>query len=228
MKNILCIGGTGQLGYKVVSIFGKHKVVNIDFREHPSAHQNILLKSDRLPQQNNQYAIDSIKSLGLKYHAILVTAGGWTGGSIKDDNYYSQVKLMNEACLYPTLLGAHLATKYLNPQGLVTFSGAAAVYKEPQPDMIGYALAKSGVHYMGTALAERAKEFEGRVVTILPEVIDTESNRKVMPNADFSTWAKPEQIAELLLSWVEGLNVPANGSFVLLKVKGGNLQPEFV
>jgi dihydropteridine reductase len=94
--------------------------------------------------------------------------------------------------------------------------------------MIGYALAKSGVHYMGTALAERAKEFEGRVVTILPEVIDTESNRKAMPNADFSTWAKPEQIAELLLSWVEGLNVPANGSFVLLKVKGGNLQPEFV
>ena len=44
-----------------------------------------------------------------------------------------------------------------------------------------------------------------------------------MANADFSTWAKPEQIGELLLGWVEGLNVPANGSFVELKVKKGCL-----
>jgi hypothetical protein len=36
-------------------------------------------------------------------------------------------------CLYPSLLGAHLATKYLDQEGLVIFTGAAAVFKEPQP-----------------------------------------------------------------------------------------------
>ena len=172
--------------------------------------------------------IEGVKSLGMKFNAILVTAGGWTGGSIKEDNYYDQVKLMNEVCLYPSLLGAHLATKYLSPGGLVVFTGAAAVYKEPQSEMIGYALAKSGVHYLGTALAEKAKNFQGNVVTILPEVIDTETNRKNMPEAKFDSWSKPEHIGQLLLGWVEGLNVPANGSFVLLKVKNGNLQPEFL
>jgi hypothetical protein len=40
---------------------------------------------------------------------------------------------MNEVNLYPTLLAAHLATKHLAAGGLVTFTGAAAVYKEPQP-----------------------------------------------------------------------------------------------
>ena len=55
--------------------------------------------------------------------------------------------------LYPSLLAAHLATKYLSPQGLVTFTGAAAVYKEPQPDMLAYSLAKTGVHYLATSLA---------------------------------------------------------------------------
>ena len=36
---------------------------------------------------------------------------------------------MNDVCVVPSLLGAHLATKYLNPNGLVIFSGAAAVFK---------------------------------------------------------------------------------------------------
>jgi hypothetical protein len=49
-----------------------------------------------------------------------------------------------------------------------------------------------------------------------------------MPTADFSKWAKPEHIAELLQSWVEGLNVPANGSFVALKVAHGCISPQFV
>ena len=135
---------------------------------------------------------------------------------------------MNEVNLYPSLLAAHLATKHLSPGGLVAFTGAASVYKEPQPDMLGYSLAKSGVHYIATVLAEKAQEFNGKVVTILPETIDTATNRSAMPTSDFKTWAKPEQIGELLLGWVEGLNVPANGSFVLLKVKNGCIQPEFV
>ena len=58
-----------------------------------------------------------------------MTAGGWTGGSIKDNDYYDKVKQMNEVNLYPSLLAAHLATKYLTQGGLITFTGAAAVYK---------------------------------------------------------------------------------------------------
>jgi hypothetical protein len=50
-------------------------------------------------------------------------------------------------------------------------------------------------------------------------VIDTESNRQAMPKSDFTKWAKPQQIAELIKGWVDGLNVPNNGSFALLKVK---------
>ena len=94
MKNILCIGGAGQLGSKVVSIFSKHKVINLDFRTHPEAAHNITLQQQS-PQLNNQLAIDSIKSLGLKFNAIVVTAGGWAGGSIKDDDYHEKVRQMN-------------------------------------------------------------------------------------------------------------------------------------
>jgi NAD(P)-dependent dehydrogenase (short-subunit alcohol dehydrogenase family) len=34
---------------------------------------------------------------------------------------------------------------------------------------------------------------------VLPSIIDTEPNRKAMPNADFSKWPKPEEIAQVIL-----------------------------
>jgi len=37
------------------------------------------------------------------------------------------------------------------------------------------------------------------VNTILPTIIDTEANRKAMPDADFSKWPKPEEIARVVL-----------------------------
>jgi hypothetical protein len=49
-----------------------------------------------------------------------------------------------------------------------------------------------------------------------------------MPNSDFTKWSKPEQIGELVKGWVDGLNVPYNGSFAVLKVKNGAVVPEFV
>jgi hypothetical protein len=49
-----------------------------------------------------------------------------------------------------------------------------------------------------------------------------------MLNSDFSKWAKPEQIGELVKSWIDGLNVPNNGCFAVLKVKNGAVVPEFV
>jgi dihydropteridine reductase len=180
MKNVLFIGGSGQLGSKVLSLFSPYHVVNVDFRPHEQAKRNILLEKDSSVAENNRLTLEKVKGLGIRYDAILVTAGGWAGGNIKDDDYLQKVKLMNEVNLYPSLLAAHLATKYLNPNGLVVFTGAAAVYKEPQPDMIGYALAKAGVHYLATSLAEKAEKKElidGRVITILPETIDTPTNR---------------------------------------------------
>lgn len=34
MKNILCIGGSGQLGSKILNLFTPYNVVNVDFKPH--------------------------------------------------------------------------------------------------------------------------------------------------------------------------------------------------
>jgi NAD(P)-dependent dehydrogenase (short-subunit alcohol dehydrogenase family) len=37
------------------------------------------------------------------------------------------------------------------------------------------------------------------VNSVLPSIIDTAVNRQAMPNADFSAWPKPEEIAQVIL-----------------------------
>lgn len=93
--------------------------------------------------------------------------------------------------------------------------------------MIAYAVAKTGVHSLALNLTETflALGKDQRVVTILPETIDTETNRQAMPTSDFTKWAKPAQIGQLIRGWVDGLNVPNNGSFALLKVKNECVAP---
>ncbi len=49
------------------------------------------------------------------------------------------------------------------------------------------------------SLAADVKGTGVRVNSILPSIIDTVANRKAMPNADFATWPKPEDIARVIL-----------------------------
>ena len=53
---------------------------------------------------------------------------------------------------------------------------------------------------------------------VLPTIIDTAANRKDMPNADFSTWVQPAELAAVMLflasdaaSAVTGALVPVSG-----------------
>lgn len=49
------------------------------------------------------------------------------------------------------------------------------------------------------SLAADVKGTGVRVNSILPSIIDTEANRKAMPDAEYATWPKPEDIARVIL-----------------------------
>ena len=49
------------------------------------------------------------------------------------------------------------------------------------------------------SLAADLKGTGVRANSILPRIIDTEANRKAMPDADFSKWPKPRDIASVIL-----------------------------
>jgi NAD(P)-dependent dehydrogenase (short-subunit alcohol dehydrogenase family) len=84
-----------------------------------------------------------------------------------------------------------------NSGAIVNVSAQAGI---THPAGLGaYAASKAAAIAMMNSLAADLKGTGIRVNTILPSVIDTEANRKAMPNADFSAWTKPEDIARVIL-----------------------------
>jgi len=45
--------------------------------------------------------------------------------------------------------------------------------------------------------------------------------REFYPDADRSTWANTDKVAELIKEWCEGKNRPQRGSFMYLKAQNG-------
>lgn len=63
-----------------------------------------------------------------------------------------------------------------------------------------YAASKAAAVAMMYSLAADVKGTGVRVNSILPSIIDTEVNRRAMAGADFASWPKPEDIAQVVLS----------------------------
>jgi NAD(P)-dependent dehydrogenase (short-subunit alcohol dehydrogenase family) len=65
--------------------------------------------------------------------------------------------------------------------------------------MSAYCASKSVVMRLTESLADELKASGINVNCILPSIINTERNRLDMPEADFSTWVQPEEIANVAM-----------------------------
>ena len=80
-----------------------------------------------------------------------------------------------------------------------------------------YSASKAAVHRLTEALANENK---GKITVnaVLPSIIDTQANRTSMPDADFSKWVTPQELAEVILflasdaaSAITGALIPVSG-----------------
>jgi 3-oxoacyl-[acyl-carrier protein] reductase len=76
-----------------------------------------------------------------------------------------------------------------------------------------YAASKSGVHRLTESLAEELKGVV-TVNAVMPSIIDTEANRRDMPEADFSTWVQPAELAGVILFLLSGEARAVTGALV--------------
>lgn len=83
-------------------------------------------------------------------------------------------------------------------EGRIVNVGAAGALKSAA-GMGAYAASKSGVHRMTESLAEELKSTSVTVNAVLPSILDTEQNRKDMPDADPAKWVRPADLARVML-----------------------------
>jgi len=97
--------------------------------------------------------------------------------------------------------------------GRIVNVGSAAALKAGL-GMGAYAASKAGVHALTQALAEELKGAGVTVNAVLPSIIDTPANRADMPDADFSAWVAPADLAAVILFLASEAARPVTGALV--------------
>jgi NAD(P)-dependent dehydrogenase (short-subunit alcohol dehydrogenase family) len=89
---------------------------------------------------------------------------------------------------------------------------------EPHAGLGAYVTFKSALTMLVRTVAIENKEAGLTANVVLPGTMDTPANRKSMPDADFSKWVQPKDVAELVLSLsdlrtrhISGVAVPIEG-----------------
>ena len=90
-----------------------------------------------------------------RYDAMICVAGGFTMSSVKDKDIFEKYEKMDRMNFQSALLTAHLATKFLDEQGFLMLTGAAAVFQGPVNYAFAYGMSKQATHALALHLAER-------------------------------------------------------------------------
>lgn len=146
-----------------------------------------------------QSAVDAVVKRFGGLDVLINIAGGfrWEMHEGGDPETWSKLFLMNVQTASNASRAALAALKASGSGRIVNIGANGAV--KAASGMGPYAASKAGVHKLTEALAEELKASGVTVNAVLPSILDTEVNRADMPDADFSTWVKPEDLAAVIL-----------------------------
>ena len=129
--------------------------------------------------------------------------------SDRDFNFLIQANLSSTFYLLRELLPG---MKKRNFGRIVVVSARATL--QPPAGMSAYAASKAGLNALVASVAEEVKSFNININAVLPTILDTPANRHDMPKADFSTWVKTEELAEIIYSLTQPWGKPVNGALI--------------
>lgn len=228
---MLVYGGAGALGRSVVSAFAARGwgTVSADYASSAAGPDKEILLDSKAPWgESAKRVAASLK--GETVNVVVNAAGGWSGGSVESDAVFDSVDVMISQNLLTAVAASRVASEVLpRDGGLLVLTGAAAVEQGGTGGMIGYGIAKAGVHHMVRNLALEGGGISSgcTVIGVLPNTIDTPGNREGMPDADFEAWTKPSAFADAIVSWAEGNQTSPSAPAELPSLESGALY-EFI
>ena len=209
--NLIITGGTGYLGRDIATEFiknGANVYTNyrdekklLDLKKYISNSDNLegfqadLTLEEQVKDFFQQFA-EKYKRLDVFLH---IMGGFWMGKEISDTPV-EKWEYMMSLNLHSTFLCSREAFKIMKSQcsGKI-FTVSSKTAEELPANMGAYSVSKAAVLALTKTLANEGKPYNIQVNSILPSIIDTPSNRKDMPNADYSQWVSPKDIATLLV-----------------------------
>jgi NAD(P)-dependent dehydrogenase (short-subunit alcohol dehydrogenase family) len=133
-------------------------------------------------------------------NALVIAVGGYAGGKQLWETDLATYELM----LNLNLRAAFMMTRAILPgmirqnRGAIVNVASRAGYGHAAGAAM-YAASKAGVMALFDSLAEEVKPHNINVNSIVPSIMDTPSNRRAMPKADFNVWPKTDDIAKVIV-----------------------------
>jgi NAD(P)-dependent dehydrogenase (short-subunit alcohol dehydrogenase family) len=203
-RNIIITGAAGNLGQAVVEKF-KREGYHIIALTHPGK-DNVVEEADDVYEvdvTDEQAVSEFIKEYHLQYgevDALALIVGGFMSGAL-EETLQKDLEKMFSLNFYSAF---HLVKGFLpimkkQQKGTFLFVGARpALQPADAQGVLAYAMSKKLVIALAEIIGEETKETSIRSHIFVPSIIDTPQNRKSMPDADFSKWVNPNDIAEAM------------------------------
>jgi NAD(P)-dependent dehydrogenase (short-subunit alcohol dehydrogenase family) len=215
---VLVAGGTGALGgavlrdlvdagYGVTStwlVARERERIEAELGDRVS-----LVQADLSQNEPAAAAVEGVPDL----EAVVNLVGGFASGPKVHETPSEEFARMIQLNLEPAFRLARAAMPRLVERGGGAFVGVSArAALRPFPGAAGYAVGKAALLAFIQALDSEYKNDGVRCNAVLPSVIDTPANREATPDADFSKWVKPEEIARVIRFLVSGDSAPVSGA----------------
>lgn len=203
-QNIIISGASGGLGKDVVkklSSLGNHLFVTYGaknaglFDNDPNVNTTVV---DLTDEQAALSFVNKTVAQAKSIQAGVFLVGGYAPGDLRhtDDQLLQKMFDLNFFTAF------HLVKPLMdhfegNGGGQFIFVGAKpALEAEQGKDNFAYALSKSLIFKMAEFINAAGKSKNITATVIVPSTIDTPANREAMPDADFTKWVAPADIAE--------------------------------
>jgi NAD(P)-dependent dehydrogenase (short-subunit alcohol dehydrogenase family) len=146
--------------------------------------------------------------------------GGFAGGPLvaeTSDEMWSQMQNINLTAAFQVFRETIPHLRKSKSGRLIAIGSLTAA--QPHPNLGAYVTFKAALAMLVQTVAAENADAGLTANVILPGTMDTPANRKSMPDADFSKWAKTDNVADLVLSLagdqarhLTGLAIPIGGS----------------
>lgn len=204
-KIVLVSGASGNLGSAVVNYFlaQEAKVIGLVHRasDKEVKDENYIEKVvDLLDEKSSETCIKEVIDMYGQVHIAVLTAGGFKGGSIEKSSTSELKRLygLNFETAYNIVRPLLSQMKEKSEGKFFFITSLKGLDTHTGNTSVAYSLSKSLLVQLTNIVNADGNEKGVRAYCVAPSTIDTPQNRKSMPDADFSDWEKPEDIAEII------------------------------
>ncbi len=163
-------------------------------------HQHLFLGADLTNSVAVQQGIDKIIDKFQKIDVLINIAGGFIMGPPVHETDLESWEFMLNLNARSVFLTARAVVPHMLSQHsgkIVNIAARAALAGKAR--MAPYVVSKSAVMRLTESLSAELKSNRINVNCVLPGTIDTPTNRKDMPGADYEQWVSPRAIADSIL-----------------------------